>query len=297
MITTSLKQLARPGFYREFWLTGLAVLMLSLSVWLPQIELPRNTWNYVITFDISQSMNVRDVSLNNEPVSRLALARDSVAQALRRLPCGSKIGWSIFTEHRTFALLLPLEVCQNYEVLLSALERIDGRIRWRDSSSVGKGLYWAIRNNKPDPDSRIVFLTDGHEAPPKRNGEQLMPSMKAGSVHGWLIGIGSEQASRIPKTDSSNRITGYWRAEDVVQKSGQGGGPSQEHLSSLREPYLQALADFAGLKYQRLTNADALARTLMDKSLAAKQSSPTDIRWIPALLALLLLCWAYRPNG
>lgn len=288
-----LKRLLWPQTYRGLWpiLTAIALLLVSLAV--PRLMLPASTWHYVVTFDISQSMNVRDVSLNDEPTSRLALARARMARMLQRLPCGSTIGWSIFTEHRSFALLMPLEVCANYDVLLAALEQIDDRIRWRNSSQVGKGLFWAIRNSQSDPDSNIVFVSDGHEAPPKRPGAQLMPALDGEPVHGWVIGVGSDQLSQIPKTDATGRVRGYWRADEVVQATGTASG-IPEHLSSLRENHLRDLARFAGLNYQRLTDENSLAQAMMDKSLATRQPALTDVRWIPALIALMLLCWSLR---
>ncbi len=293
MIGRWLNARRQHGLIREVWPFVLTTVLLATSWLLPRLTLPVNTWHYVVTFDITQSMNVEDVMLNGEPASRLALARSRIAGLLRRLPCGSSIGWSIFAEHRTFALLLPLEVCANYEVLLAALERIDGQIRWRDSSNVGKGLFWSIRNSQADPASHIVFISDGHEAPPRRPGEQLMPALNGDPVSGLVIGVGSAELSQIPKSDSMGRVTGYWRADEVVQ-SAAGGTP--EHLSSLREDHLRDLAEFAGLNYRRLGDENELAQAVMDENLATRQPALTDIRWIPAFAALLLLCWTFRPG-
>lgn len=241
-------------------------------------------------------MNVTDMALEGKTVSRLVLARAAAARTLSRLPCGSSIGWSIFAEHRTFPLLLPLEVCANYESLLSTLEKIDGKIRWRDSSSVGKGIYWAVRNSSQSPGSHIVFLSDGHEAPPKRAGQRLLPELETELVRGWIVGVGSDRANRIPKADSQGRISGYWQADDVVQQTGVATGQSQEHLSALREEHLKAIAKEIGLGYHRLTSPASLSNAMMDNSLSTRQSIPTDVRWMPALMALLLLCWNFLPK-
>ena len=112
------------------WLTPLALGALVAAVAMPDMTLPRNTFEYIVTFDITQSMDVEDVVLNGAPVSRLKFAQAAMRDALGRLPCGSKVGWSIFTGQRTLLLLSPLEVCANYDALLMSLDGIDGRMRW-----------------------------------------------------------------------------------------------------------------------------------------------------------------------
>lgn len=289
------KRLASIAFYRQQWPIALALMLLALSVVIPQVMVPRNTFHYVVTFDVTQSMNVRDVLLEEKPVSRLALARAATKLVMQKLPCGSKIGWSIFAQHRSFPLLTPLEVCRNYETLNATLETIDGRFRWRNASNVGKGVYWALRNSASVPDSNIIFITDGHESPPKREGQQLMPEFDGEPVGGWLIGVGSDLPGRIPKSDADGRVTGFWAAEDVVQQTGAAAQGSHEHLSELREPHLQALAKIAGLNYRRLQTADSLASAMLDKHLAQRVPTPTDVRWLPASLALALLAWTFLP--
>ena len=265
----------------------MAVLLLALSLMLPQLNLPKRTYHYVVTIDITQSMGVPDMMIGGQRVSRLKFVKSAAVAALAALPCGSTIGWSIFTEHRTFALLLPLEVCENYETLLSTLDRVGPGMRWRDASQVGKGLYWSIRSSLAGAGSRIIFLSDGHEAPPRRDGQQLMPEL-AEQVSGWVIGVGAEQPSRIPKTDTGGQVSGYWSADDVVQS-----GQVAEHLSAIREPHLQALADYSGLDYLRLEETDQLSEAMMSPDMATHEASPTQADWIPALIALMLLCWRF----
>ena len=205
--------LVRRAFHKGHWRIWAALALLFVAAWMPDVTLPRNTYNYMVTFDITQSMNVDDVMLDGAPVSRLALARAATREALRRLPCGSLVGWSVFTDYRSFPLLLPIEVCGNYDVLLSTLDRIDGRMRWANASNIGKGIYWSLRNAHAIPGTHIVFFTDGHEAPPLRAGQQSMPSFTPDEVRGvggWLIGVGGDLPSRIPRTSAEGVVTGYW---------------------------------------------------------------------------------------
>ncbi len=280
---------------RDRWPAAMAALLLALAAVLPEVRLPRATFDYLVTFDISQSMNVVDVELDGRAVSRLTLARAAMREALRRLPCGSRVGWSYFADYRSFTLLLPIEVCGNYDVLLAALDRIDGRMRWANASNIAKGVYWARRYAGSIPGVDIVFITDGQEAPPLPPGQPPMPDLQSPRVGGWLIGVGGDVPSRIPKTDDSGIESGYWTPETVAQDPSLPPGTSHEHLSELRERYLQSLAAQLSLGYQRLGSESTLARTLLDRRCAHRTPAPTDLRWIPALLALLLLAWRYSP--
>ncbi len=125
-----------------------ALVLLLLGLFLPQVNLPRKSYSYIVVFDITQSMNVEDYDLDGMPVSRLVFAKEAVRRSLRKLPCGSRIGWGAFAEYRTILLLAPVEVCANYNDLLASLDRIDGRMRWANASEIRKGVYWAMRAAK-----------------------------------------------------------------------------------------------------------------------------------------------------
>ena len=100
----------RRALARANWRVIAALGLLGAAAWMPDLRLPRNTSNTMVTFDITQSMNVADVMHGGVAVSRLALARAAMRDTLPALPCGSKVGWSIFADYRSFALLLPIEV-------------------------------------------------------------------------------------------------------------------------------------------------------------------------------------------
>jgi mxaL protein len=278
------------------WPLVAATVLLVVAAFVPQIRLPRTTFDYMVTFDISQSMNVTDVSLGGRAVSRLEFARAAMREALHRLPCGSKVGWSYFADYRSFTLLLPIEVCDNYDVLLSALDRIDGRMRWANASNIAKGVYWARRYAGTVAGVDIVFFTDGQEAPPVPAGRLPMPELRLPQVGGWLIGVGGDSPSRIPKTDDNGIDSGYWTADMVAQDPSLPPGTSHEQLSELRESYLKTLATQSGLGYRRLDRESALTGALLDRRSAHRARVPTDVRWVPALLAMLLLTWRYRPR-
>ena len=280
-----------------------ALALLVLATFIPQIRLPRSTYDYIVIFDISQSMGVEDYELDGAPASRLDYARAAARKALRDLPCGSRVGWGVFAEYRTLLLLAPVEVCGNYNDLLASLDNIDGRMRWANASEITKGVFWSMRAAKEvGGNPSLLFLTDGQEAPPldPSNPLQMFDDLKPGEVTGWLMGTGGDAPRRIPRIDDNGKRIGYWHAWDVLQRFG--GAPSddagaqpREHLSSLREAHLKDLAQHVGMDYARLNSLDSVSKALRDSGFAHRTPAPTDVFWVPAALALILLVIRFWP--
>ena len=280
----------------------------TASLQLPQIEA-------VVVFDITQSMNVADESNAGKPVTRLARAKAQIEALVPMLPCGSRLGWGIFTDYRSFLLIEPIEVCEHRRELVSELRRIDARMAWAGNSEVAKGLNSGLQMaNALEGAPALVFISDGHEAPPISPNYRPAFSLPRGKVRGLVVGVGGETPQPIPKLDPVGRSLGVWEARDVTQvdprtlgRAGNreamvdsadlaaapavGGTPGTEHLSSLREGYLQLLAAESGLAYQRLTDARSLYTVLSDVRLSRAIASTTDLRPGLAGVALLALLW------
>lgn len=273
--------------------TVLALLLLALV--LPPIPLPRDTWDHVIVFDLTQSMSVEDTSIDGRPASRLALAREAARRALRTLPCGSRIGWGAFAEYRTLLLLAPIEVCSHYHDLLATLDQIDDRMRWGNASEIAKGVFWALRAAKDlRPHPSLVFITDGQEAPPRDGATlPLFADLRPGDIPGLLLGVGSSTPGPIPRQDVQGRRIGFWGPDDVVQPT---AGPRLAHLSARQDAGLQALARQIAFDYRVLAAPDDLAPLLQAPQQAVRRPVPTPVYGVPATLALLLLAWRLRPE-
>lgn len=275
------------------WRLALALAMLTASVSMPELRLPRHTFEFMVTFDISQSMNVEDVELEGQPARRIALARAGMRDVLRHLPCGSKVGWSVFSAYRSFVLLLPVEVCANYDVLLSSLDKISDPMRWANASNISKGLYWTMRNAKELAPARVVFVTDGQEAPPTSIDQILAPPTEPGEIEGLLIGVGGGTPVRIPKTNADGTVTGYWTRDEIQAASGELPGDGHEELSERRDDYLTELARRNGLVYEPIDSPAALTASMTQSRWSLRAPGPTNVRWLAALLSLLVLAWHY----
>lgn len=307
---------------RERTLLAGAALLLALAVADPVVRLEQSRFHHVVVLDVTQSMDVPDMVLDGRPVSRLTLSRQSLAQALLALPCGSKVGLGLFTEYRSFLLLAPVEVCTHLVELRGTLEGIDGRLAWTGNSEVAKGLHAGLRIARELPEKpTLVFVTDGHEAPPVNPRHRPRFDGEPGQVRGWVVGVGELNPSPIPKSDSAGRPLGYWGADEVLQTDtysrGRGGSvageqmveldptppvvplgatPGSEHLSGLRESYLQRLADETGLGYVRLSGPQTLVKALSDPALARPLEGSLPLKPGLASVALLFILWRYAPR-
>jgi mxaL protein len=285
------------------WRTpAVAFLFLLAAIFMPPFNVSRATYDYLVVFDITQSMNVEDYDLDGVPTSRLTFAREAVRRTLRELPCGSRVGWGVFAEYRTLVLLAPIEVCSNYNDLLASLDRIDGRMRWGNASEISKGLFWAMRGARDvGSHPRVLFLTDGQEAPPvEGEGLAMFDDLKRGDIGGWLIGVGGYTPRPIPRTDADGRPIGFWHADEVVQRdtptAGHAAAASHEHLSEVREPYLRKLAREVDFEYLHMSSLDSIREAMLHPRFAEQRRAPTDFAWLAAVAALVTLVFGFAPT-
>ncbi len=304
----------------RFGVLGVAALLLGWILTHPVLKYRKDLHRYVLVFDITQSMYVEDKDVSGTATSRLDYAKRTAITALQRLPCGSEVGLGIFTQHRTFLLFTPVELCEHFSELTKMIHHLDWRMAWRFRSEVAKGLYSALQiADQLDQDSIVAFITDGHEAPPIH--PELRPRFPGTSrpVKGLLIGVGGERPAPIPRLDYFAQAPAYWRADEVMQVDPYSQGRvtgeglevmtgidaddlqtrienGVEHLASLREPYLKQLAGELGLGYLRLESGETLSARLLDQDFAYQQSTDSDIRAWLGLFALLLIMSGFVPS-
>ncbi len=275
----------------------LALLLLLSCVFITPFNMKRAVHDIQVIFDISQSMNVEDVLLRKKVVSRLVFSKQAAESLLRSLPCGSRVGWSVFSGRRTLTLITPIDVCLHYAGLLSSLAQIDGRMRWTEASSIGKGLHQGMRAAQAiGNNTTVVYISDGHEAPPLRQGQRGIPKTDRLDVNGLVVGVGGNRPVRIPKSDKFGNTVGYWQANEVVQQSVNSLVPSHEELSQLHADHLIKLAQLTKFAYVELSSVNSIADAVAKVGLSHMKGVPTDLRWLPASLALLLLCWRFLPR-
>lgn len=288
---------------------GGAVACLLAAALTPHIMIERHAYDVLVTVDISGSMNARDYMIEGRPISRLEKVKRVLRDFLAHLPCGSHVGLAVFTERRTFLLFEPVDVCGAFAPLDGAIRALDWRMGWEGDSYITAGLHSAI-GIAESLGADLLFLTDGHEAPPLPHSGPPPFEGRLGVVRGSVVGVGGAKLVPIPKFDASGREIGFYAMADVPQENRSGPPPENaearegwhprnapfgaeaavgdEHLTSVREDHLRAIAGAAGLAYAPLPESSDLAEIFMREAEPRRVVAPLDPAPVPAVLALLL---------
>ena len=307
----------RPNFRdpRLLLLAGSLILTL-LALAAPRAPIERRSFDTLVVVDITGSMNTRDYSAAGRPVSRLEFVKVALRDFVAGLPCASRVALGVFSERRSFLLFEPIEVCANYAPLAGAIEALDWRMAWEGDSRIAAGLFSAIEVAR-ELKTNLVFFTDGQEAPPLPFSGLPPFEGLAGDVRGLVVGAGGYELSPIPKFDDNGREIGFYGVEDVPQDNRFGLPPpgseqregynarnapfgaaiavGVEHLSSLREAYLQSLCEKTGLSYAHLTDSGRLlsafesAATPQYRAIALSLRPPLGAAAAVLLIAVYIL--------
>jgi len=220
----------------------------------------------------------------------------------------------VFTERRAFILFEPVEVCTGFGAIDAAIAQLDWRMAWEADSRIADGLYNTLEQLQ-GRQANLLFITDGHEAPPVNPRYRKSLEAFQGKIKGLVVGAGALTPSPIPKFNEKGETIGVYGAEDVPHRStfglpemppdetegyharnapfGNASAGGSEHLSSLKEDYLKQLGAEAGLRYARLETQERFVRDLTQPDMAQLQRGMVDIRRIPAALALCALTLLY----
>lgn len=303
------------------------MLLLLVVLWQPHARLPHRVYDWFFVVDITQSMNVPDYTWQGQSLSRLQAARLSIRQTLAELPCGSRVALGMFTERNTLNIVRPVEVCSHFAALDQTVAHMDWRMAWAADSFIAHGVFSALEQMpKLGKEMRLMFFTDGQQAPPAN--PRYMPRFAGtpGAIQGLLVGMGQTTPGRIPKLDDKGAVVGYWEQEEVQRygnfgmaetlsvlameqgqhdrNAGHGAGSAlleNAHLSALDAANLQRLATQTGLRYARLETPGQAGKWATGLGMSAYRWADTDLRpWLATLAAAswllyLLLSFAYHP--
>ncbi|HRN89594.1 vWA domain-containing protein [Hyphomicrobium sp.] len=298
----------------RFWVLLAALALTALALLVPRIQLTRNVYDVVAIVDLTKSMLTRDMHVNGKEADRLEATKRSLTRLLADMPCQSRLGLGIFTERRSFLLFNPVEVCENFAPVEIAIQSLDWRMAWEGDSMVTSGIYSAVHMAE-DLGADLIFLTDGHEAPPLPGGALPEYDGEVGKVRGFLAGVGGRDKVPLPKIDDEGNETGQYGHDDVPQENRSGAPPpdahlrpgwhpkwapfgtdppkGDEHLAYVRSEFLEKLAAKTGLAHVDLIDEPNLLPAVRTHARPRPVEVWVDIRPIPAALALALLVALY----
>jgi mxaL protein len=289
-------------------------------------DVPKPSHSFMVVIDVTLSMNTKDIQINSDPKTRIVFVRESLENAVRELPCGTKIGIGIFAGYQTSVLFNPVEICENYSDLVRSFGFIETNMIWTGDSEISKGIYNSIKIiSKLDSNIRLIFITDGHEAPPIAPAYRPRFDKPEKQVKGMLVGVGGLTQFKIPKINSDGDQTGFWRSDEVMQYDpftlGRKGSdtneklidnesskvdplivaqiqatPGKEHMTQLKEKYLNLLSREIDFSYLRLTDGKNLANKMYDINFSEWREVNTKLSRIFAAFGLFFLIAAFFPR-
>ena len=138
-----------------------------------------------------------------------------------QLPCKTNVSIGMFAGVSVAATYTPINICDNYSAINSTIQHLDWRSVWSGNSRIREGLSNLARLIRSFPQSaRVVFLTDGEEAPRLHTFNTRDLSQFQGETDWLVVGIGSEEGSAIPKYDSENQLIGFWSIDSFALQPG-----------------------------------------------------------------------------
>ena len=297
---------------RDTTLLSAALLLLVLALLRPTLPVQRDIYTYLLVVDITQSMNSEDMQLAGQPASRIAWTRHLMHDAIAAMPCGSRVGVSLFAGVMVSTIFHPIEVCANFDAIQDSVAHLEWREAWHGNSRLQFGMLSTAAALKalPEP-AQVIFFTDGEEAPQLHAFNQADLSKWQGGSGWLLVGIGGNKPTPIPKMDENNKVLGYWsnntyqlepgiaQVSDETRGKRDDGVATQDYeryLSVLNEEYLQDLAGKIGANYLRGDSVPRMISTLHKLQPARHDQAPLRLDWMLAILAGVLLVLAYIPQ-
>ncbi len=312
-------------FFHKKKLLLLGWLFLILSVFKIEIDLPKPSDSFLFVIDTTMSMNANDMQKDSENISRIDYVRSVLTSAIKDFSCGTEVGLGIFAGYQTTILYEPVEVCNNYSEIIKSINYVNTKMIWAGDSEVSKGIYNSLKLvKKINPNIRLIFLTDGHEAPPISPLYRPQYNGKKGEVSGILFGVGGSKLVSIPKMNAEGDFSGQWQQSDVLQidpfSLGRKGSddseklvnesnvkvdpktilalqatPGKEHLTQQKKLYLKLLSNELKLDFSELKTTESFVNTLEEMPFTEWRYTKTNLSPFFAFLSLLFLVFSFWP--
>lgn len=298
----------------ESLLLLMIIILLSLAVFKPEIQLMQQVKNYLFLADVSQSMNAEDVMIGTKTTSRMEYTKHLMKQIIADSECGTYFSLGVFAAENVALLLMPLEVCGNYDEIIDTVDHLEWRMAWRGNSRLSFGIKTAETMmdylNMP---ARMLFFTDGDEAPKVNAINKLdLRNLQIGK-NLLLVGVGGNQPIAVPRYNSDNKWVGYWSSDTKENSAGAIGvnysdtsidepdpvvahAEYDRYLSQLEAEYLKAVAVEVKGDYVEGENQPEFYDYVKNQKPAASIVTAYSMRWIYLSFALLLIILTYLPN-
>ena len=281
----------------------LSIIFLIVGLINPKVTIERDIHNYIFVVDISQSMLTKDMTIDGEKISRLDFSKKLLQGIMDQLPCKTNVSIAMFAGVSVAATYTPINVCDNFSAISSTIQYLDWRSVWSGNSRIREGFSSLARLIRSFPQSaRVVFLTDGEEAPKLHAFNTRDLSQFQGESDWLIVGIGSEEGSAIPKYDSENQLIGFWSNESFalqpgiaqISESNIGSrsdiiafSESDRYISKLNEKYLVEITSMIKGKYVRGDSVNTVISEMNNIPPSWRDDSELPLRNLFVTLSLI----------
>lgn len=297
---------------RDLALLSAALILLLIAMFKPTWPIKRDIYSYLLVADISQSMNVKDMTILGKPVTRMEYQKHLLHRVIGELPCGTQVSVGLFAGVSVAALYTPIEVCENFHAIEDSIDHLDWRMGWSGNSRVRESMFTLAKliRSFPEP-AQVVYFTDGEEAPKLHAFNTKDLTGFQGGKNWLFVGIGSERGTAIPKLDENNQLIGYWSNESFAMQPGiaqiseanigirdDNVAPSESdrYMSKLDEKYLESVAKEVSGSYVNGDSVQNVLTAMKNQPPARRDKAKLELRWWLAGLAGLLFLLAYVPK-
>ncbi|OYY48284.1 MAG: hypothetical protein B7Y48_10280 [Methylophilales bacterium 28-44-11] len=297
---------------RDLALLAIAFILLVIAMFKPTWPIKRDIYSYIFVTDISQSMNVKDMSIAGKTVTRMEYQQYLLHRVVGELPCGTLVSIGLFAGDSVAAMYTPIEVCSNFHAIEDTIDHLDWRMGWSGNSKIRTSLFTLARviRSFPEP-AQVVYITDGEESPKLHAFNTKDLTGFQGGKNWLFVGLGSDKGTAIPKLDEQNQVIGYWSNESFAMQPGiaqiseanigirdDNVAPSESDrfLSRLDEKYLESVSKEVSGIYVNGNSVQSVLNAMKKQPPARRDKAKFELRWLLAGLAGLLFLMAYIPK-
>jgi len=286
--------------------------LLIVALFKPTVPVKRDVYSYLLVADISQSMNVKDMSIAGKPATRMEYEQYLMHRIVGELPCGTQVSIGLFAGVSVAALYTPIEVCENFNAIDDSINHLDWRNGWSGNSRIRESMVTLAKLIRSFPEAaQVVYFTDGEETPKLHIFNTRDLTGFQGGKDWLIVGIGSQKGTAIPKLDEHNQIIGYWANESFAMQPGVAqisqdnigsrndeiaNDVSDRYLSRLDEKYLQTLSGEVSGHYVNGESLQNILAEMKKQPPARREKAAFELKWIIASIAGLLFLAAYLPK-
>jgi Ca-activated chloride channel family protein len=191
---TKTNSISHKGGRKRYWLMWICLLLaVARPQWLGDpIELPSKGRDLMIAVDLSGSMQIEDMVINNQTVDRFTLIQHVLSDFIERRK-GDRLGLILFADHAYLQAPLTLDRRSVATFLDDAQIGLVGK-----QTAIGEAIALAVKRfDKVDESNRVLILvTDG-----SNNAGNIEPDIAAQiaakrNITIYTVGVGAEILER-----------------------------------------------------------------------------------------------------